>query len=157
MLIHTSHWGAVALTGIGDAHAASVSEMASADRPQSDTQWRWKTGLRSRDGGAIGLTGLHVQPRLAVGDMSARQAADPSREEESDAAPNRSDRQTTTVCPLGKTRPPGGSLTSVGLRLPPSAYPRRHSHPDCRSPLTLIVARQCCVPELLARADEVIE
>ena len=33
-----------------------------------------KPGLRSRDGGAIGLTGLHVQPRLAVGDMSARQA-----------------------------------------------------------------------------------
>jgi hypothetical protein len=33
--------------------------------------------------------------------------------------------------------------------LPPSAYPRRHSHPDCRSPLTLIVARQkidYCVP-----------
>jgi len=27
----------------GDAHAASVSEMASADRPQSDTPWRWKT------------------------------------------------------------------------------------------------------------------
>jgi hypothetical protein len=27
-----------------------------------------------------------------------------SREEESDAAPNRSDRQTTTVCPLGKNR-----------------------------------------------------
>jgi hypothetical protein len=25
--------------------------------------------------------------------------------------------------------------------LPPSAYPRRHSHPDCRAPLTLIVAR----------------
>jgi hypothetical protein len=29
---------------------------------------------RRRDGRAVGLTGLHVQPRLAVGDMSARQA-----------------------------------------------------------------------------------
>src|ERR1700688_3096812 len=33
-----------------------------------------KPGLRGRDGGAIGLTGLHVQPRLAVGDVSSRQA-----------------------------------------------------------------------------------
>ena len=33
-----------------------------------------KPGLRSGDGRAIGLTGLHVQPRLAVGDVSARQA-----------------------------------------------------------------------------------
>jgi hypothetical protein len=48
------------------------------------------------------------------------------------AAPNRSDRQTTTVCPLGKTRPPGASLTSIGLR-PPSVS---------RWPLILIVARQ---------------
>src|SRR5712672_3131674 len=38
-------------------------------------------------------------------------------------------------------RAAGGSLTA-GFALPPSAYPRRHSHPDCRSPLTLIVARQ---------------
>jgi hypothetical protein len=30
--------------------------------------------LRGSDGGRIGLTGLHVQPRLAVGDVSARQA-----------------------------------------------------------------------------------
>jgi hypothetical protein len=35
------------------------------------------------------MTGLHVQPRLAVGDVSARQAADPSGDEESNAAPNR--------------------------------------------------------------------
>jgi hypothetical protein len=27
-----------------------------------------------------------------------------------------------------------------GYALPPSAHPRRHPHPDCRSPLTLIVA-----------------
>jgi len=33
-----------------------------------------QTGLRGSDGGRFGLTGLHVQPRLAVGDMSARQA-----------------------------------------------------------------------------------
>ena len=30
----------------------------------------------------------------------------------------------------------------MGYALPPSAYPRRHSHPDCRWPLILIVARQ---------------
>ena len=30
-------------------------------------------GLRSGDGRDVGLTGLHVQPRLAVGDVSARQ------------------------------------------------------------------------------------
>ena len=33
-----------------------------------------KPGLRGGDGRDVGLTGLHVQPRLAVGDMSARQA-----------------------------------------------------------------------------------
>jgi hypothetical protein len=60
-----------------------------------------KPSLRGGDGRGIGLTGLHVQPRLAVGDVSARQAADPSREEESDAAPNRSDRQTASA-PWGK-------------------------------------------------------
>ena len=42
--------------------------------------------------------------------------------------------------PWGK-RTAGDRLTS-GYALPPSDYPRRHSHPDCRSPLTLIVARQ---------------
>jgi hypothetical protein len=52
-----------------------------------------KHSLRGRDGRDVGMTGLHVQPRLAVGDVSARQAADPSGDEESDAAPNRSDRQ----------------------------------------------------------------
>src|SRR5258705_5462549 len=33
-----------------------------------------KPRLRGRDGRGMGLTGLHVQPRLAVGDVSARQA-----------------------------------------------------------------------------------
>jgi hypothetical protein len=33
-----------------------------------------QAGLRGSDGGRFSLTGLHVQPRLAVGDMSARQA-----------------------------------------------------------------------------------
>src|SRR5262245_28762452 len=63
-------------------------------------------GLRGGDGGRFGLTGLHVQPRLAVGDVLARQVADPSRDEESDAAPGRSGRHTTLI-PLGKTRSPG--------------------------------------------------
>jgi hypothetical protein len=59
-------------------------------------------GLRGGDGGDVALTGLHVQPRLAVGDVSARQVLI-LPDEESDAAPNRSDRQTTSVH-LGKTR-----------------------------------------------------
>ena len=46
--------------------------------------------------------------------------------------------------PWGK-RVAGDRLTSVGHALPPSDDPRRHSHPDCRSPLTLIVARQSCL------------
>jgi hypothetical protein len=33
-----------------------------------------ESGLRGSDGRRIGLTGLHVQPRLAIGDVSARQA-----------------------------------------------------------------------------------
>src|SRR5262249_50875563 len=60
-------------------------------------------GLRGGDGRDVALTGLHVQPRLAVGDVSARQVLILLVIEESDDAPNRSDRQ-TDVCPLGKTR-----------------------------------------------------
>jgi hypothetical protein len=71
----------------------------------------------------------------------AFEVADPSRVEESDAAPGRSGRHTTLI-PPGENALAGGSLTSVGLRPPSSAYPRRHSHPDCRSLLTLIAARQ---------------
>src|SRR5258708_31359863 len=41
---------------------------------------------------------------------------------------------------LGKTRRAGDGLTTVGLRPPASVHPRRLSHPDCRSALTLIVA-----------------
>ena len=33
-----------------------------------------KPSLRGGDGRGVGLTGLHVQPRLAVGDVLARQA-----------------------------------------------------------------------------------
>ena len=40
-----------------------------------------KPSLRGGDGREIALTGLHVQPRLAVGEMSARQAADPFLQE----------------------------------------------------------------------------
>jgi hypothetical protein len=83
-----------------------------------------KPGLRGGDGRAIGLTGLHVQPRLAVGDMSARQAADPSDGEESHAAPNRSDRQTAFI-PWGK--PAAGMRLTFGhgLRPPSVGLPRR--------------------------------
>ena len=97
-------------------------------------------GLRGGDGGDVALTGLHVQPHLAVGDVAAGQVLILLRDEESDAAPSRSDRQTTSV-PWGK-RAAGGSLTPVGLRPPSVSQPPAHSHPDCRSPLTLIVARQ---------------
>jgi hypothetical protein len=79
-----------------------------------------KPCLRGRDGRDVGMTGLHVQPHLAVGDVSARQAADPSGDEESDAAPNRSDRQTRP--PAWGKRAAGDGLTSVGLR-PPSVTP----------------------------------
>jgi hypothetical protein len=50
------------------------------------------------------------------------------------------DRQTTLI-PLGENALAGGSLTSVGLRPPSVSLPPAHSHPDCRSPLTLIGAR----------------
>jgi len=38
-------------------------------------------------------------------------------------------------------RSTSGSLTTIGLRPASVSYRRRHSHPDCRSLLTLIVAR----------------
>ena len=80
-----------------------------------------KPGLRGSDGRAIGLTGLHVQPRLAVGDVSARQALIPP------VTKNQMLRPTTpaarrTSAPLGKTRRAGDRLTTVGLR-PPSVSP----------------------------------
>ena len=43
--------------------------------------------------------------------------------------------------PLGENASPGIGLTSGNVG-PPSDDPGRHSHRDCRSPLTLIVARQ---------------
>ena len=51
----------------------------------------------------------------------------------------------TRQSPLGKTRR-RGRLTTVGLRPPFVSQPRRHSHPDCRSLLTLIVAQQPFAP-----------
>jgi len=42
----------------------------------------------------------------------------------------------TRQSPLGKTRR-RGRLTAVGLRPPCVSQPRRHSHPDCRSLLTM--------------------
>ena len=89
----------------GGVHAASFSGMVAADRLRSEGGGGAEPGLRGSDGGNVARTGLHVQPRLAVGDVSARQAVIP-RDEESDAAPNRSDRQTTSV-PWGK-RAAGG-------------------------------------------------
>jgi hypothetical protein len=75
-----------------------------------------KSGLRGRDGRAIGLTGLHVQPRLAVGDVSARQALILP------VMKNQMLRPTTPtarrVRPPGENAPPGMGLTTVGLRPP---------------------------------------
>ena len=85
------------------------------------------------------LTGLHVQPHLAVGDVSARQALIllvTKNQMLRLTTPNARTRQS----PLGKTRR-RGRLTTVGLRPPFVSQPRRHSHPDCRSLLTLIVAQ----------------
>jgi hypothetical protein len=49
--------------------------------------------------------------------------------------------------PLGENASPGIGLTSGNVG-PPSDDPGRHSHRDCRSPLTLIIARQKPEPEL---------
>ena len=48
----------------------------------------------------------------------------------------------TVGCREPSPNPPvrRGRLTTVGLRPPSVSLPRRHSHPDCRSILTLIVA-----------------
>jgi hypothetical protein len=59
-------------------------------------------GLRGGDGRGVGLTGLHVQPRLAVGDVSARQATDPSPEKNQMLCPTAPTAR--RVSPLGKTR-----------------------------------------------------
>src|SRR6266545_4918927 len=75
--------------------------------------------------------GITVQPRLAVGDVSARQALILLVMKNQMLEPNRSDRQTASA-PWGK-RAAGGSLTTVGLRPPSVSLPP--------SPLTLIVAR----------------
>src|SRR5436305_467125 len=88
-------------------------------------------GLRGGDGRDGALTGLHVQPRLAVGDVSARQALILLVMKNQMLEPNRSDRQTASA-PWGK-RAAGGSLTTVGLRPPSVSLPRRI--------LILIVAR----------------
>ena len=64
-----------------------------------------KPSLRGGDGRGVGLTGLHVRPRLAVGDVSARQAADPSREEESLLRPTA--RTARPRQPLGENASPG--------------------------------------------------
>jgi hypothetical protein len=65
----------------------------------------------------MGLTGLHVQPRLAVGDVSARQALILL---ECCARPLQPPHD---VDPLGKNALAGGSLTSDGLRPPSVSLP----------------------------------
>jgi hypothetical protein len=85
------------------------------------------------------MTGLHVQPRLAVGDMSARQARILLMTKNHMLRPTAPTAR--RVCPPGENAPPGTASLRSGYALPPSPCPRRLSHPDCRSVLTLIVAR----------------
>ena len=80
-----------------------------------------KSSLRGGDGRESAPTGLHVQPRLAVGDMSARQVLILLVRKNQMLEPNRSDRQTAPA-PWGK-RTAGGSLTTVGLRPPSVSLP----------------------------------
>src|SRR4030081_170184 len=87
-------------------------------------------GLRGSDGGNVALTGLHVQPRLAVGDVSARQALILLVMKNQMLRPTAPTARRTSV-PWGK-RAAGDSLTTVGYALPPYASPPEHSHPDCR-------------------------
>src|ERR1700737_914483 len=78
-------------------------------------------GLRRGDGGNVALTGLHVQPRLAVGDVSARQALIllmMKNQMLRPTAPTARRRLST----WGK-RAAGGSLTTVGLRPPSVSLP----------------------------------
>jgi hypothetical protein len=96
-----------------------------------------KPGFRGSDRRDVALTGLHVQPRLAVGGMSARQVLILPVVKNQMLCPTA---PTARAC-LSRWGKRGSSLITVGLRPPSSAYPRRHSHPDCRSPLTLIVAQ----------------
>ena len=84
-------------------------------------------GTRSLDRRLVPKICKHVTAVMA-GDMSARQAADPFLQER-------------IRCCAQPLRPPDRASPGSGYALPPSAYPRRHSHPDCRSILTLIVAR----------------
>ena len=85
-----------------------------------------KPRLRGCDSRGMASTGLHVQPRLAIGDVSARQALILLGGEESDAAPNRSDRQ-TNVRPPGENAPrrgwPDYGRATPSLRQPiPGAF-----------------------------------
>src|SRR5712691_384814 len=77
-------------------------------------------GLRGSDGGNGALTGLHVQPRLAVGEVSARQVLILLVMKNQMLRPTAPTARPTSV-PWGK-RAAGGGLTTVGLR-PPSVSP----------------------------------
>jgi hypothetical protein len=65
-------------------------------------------------------------------------------------------RRPSPVDILGKIAPPGVICRRSGYALPPSAHPRRQSHPDCRSRLILIVAPHRDMLKILAapRLDE---
>jgi hypothetical protein len=127
--------------GGGD-RAASSSETAAGDRLRSGSGA--KPSLRSREGRDVDLTGLHVQPRLAVGDMSARQAADSFSEEKNQmlhlAAPTARRRRSTWGKRARRGQADCGRATP-SLRQPAHGaililIVATHSHLDCRGTST---------------------
>ena len=99
---------------------------------------RAETGFGSRDG-RVGLTKLHVQPHLAIGDVAAGKRRDPHRREETRSLP-RPSRPPDGVFP--QERAVANVVTPVGLRPPRVADTSLVRHPDCRASPSLIAARQ---------------
>src|SRR6202011_5764613 len=80
-------------------------------------------GLRGGNGGNVALTGLHVQPRLAVGDVSARQVLILLVMKNQMLRPTAPTARRRPV-PLGKTRrrgEPDYGRAAPSLRQPPPA------------------------------------
>jgi hypothetical protein len=80
-------------------------------------------GFGRGNGRRLGLAETHVQPRLAIGDVAAGQAAVPHRREEPASYPAGRDRQTTRPF-AGPRRSPDSQL-QAGYALLPSRT-RRH-------------------------------
>jgi hypothetical protein len=91
----------------GRIHCADGPSLRRGVRPRSVGAGGAEPGLPGGDGVRFGLTGLHVQPHLAVGDTSARQALTlPWRRIRRCAQPLRPARG-RYINPPGETRAPG--------------------------------------------------